>query len=279
MLSDVLSSPRTATRTVAAGLILLAACSADRMMQRFVPADADARARTYLALFTRHQADSAEARIAPSLAGPDAHRALQQIDSLLGGQRFDSVRVIGAQVNQMSGVRRANLSYEIRAPMGWLGANVATVDSAGTWFVEGVSVTPIPRPIEAETDFTLRGKSALHYLWLVLMVASAICSLGTALFIAFRSGMPKRWRWALAAALGVGAFSMNWATGETAFRIVKVQVFSAAALRAGPVAPWILTFAFPLGAMLALRRYRRWRTLDAEPAPVPPGPDATISSL
>ncbi|HEX8941513.1 MAG TPA: hypothetical protein VF785_00165, partial [Gemmatimonadaceae bacterium] len=61
---------------VSIAALVLAACSGENAIRRFTPQDADARARAYLALFTRDQPDSAAARLVPALAGADAQREL-----------------------------------------------------------------------------------------------------------------------------------------------------------------------------------------------------------
>ncbi|MDB4889045.1 MAG: hypothetical protein JWL61_900 [Gemmatimonadetes bacterium] len=237
----------------------LAACSSEDVIRHFTPPDADARARAYLALFTNRHVDSAVARLVPQLAGPDAERELTKVGAMLEGQQFDSTRVIGAQTNVVAGVRHVNLSYERHAARGWIIANVATVDSAGSWFVEGVSASTIDQPLEERTRFSLRGKSARHYVWLFLTIAAAGISLATGVWIATRRAMPKRWRWVFVSLIGVGAFSLDWATGEIGVRVIHLQLASAGFMRSGPVAPWILTFGVPAGAMVALVRYARWR--------------------
>lgn len=252
-------------RPVAARLIALAtlgcaACSGEGMIRRFTPADADARARASLAQLARAQVDSIEARLVPSLAGPEAHEELRKIAGALAtNERFDSLHVIGAQVNIVNGIRHTNLTYEFHGRTGWMAANLATIDSAGTWFVEGVSAQPLAQSLERIHAFSLGGKSALHYLWLLLTLLCAAASLGAAAFLATRRGMPRRWGWALLALVGVGACNLNWTTGETTFNLLNIQIFSAGAVKAGLAAPWILVFALPLGALLAVLRYRRWR--------------------
>jgi hypothetical protein len=257
--------------------IALVGCDANDAIRRFTPADADTRARAYLALFTTGQVDSAIARLHPTLAGPDATLQLNKVGELLGGQRFDSTRVVGAQTNTVDGVRHVNLTYELHSARGWSLANVATVDSANTWFVEGVTARTLDRPLEELTAFDFRGKNARHYLWLLLTILAAATSISTACWIATRRQMPKRWRWVLASLLGVGAFSINWATGAMAFSPINIQLAAAAFTRAGPVAPWILTFGLPVGAVAALLRYRRWtRTALAAAGPAPAAPQAAI---
>jgi hypothetical protein len=257
--------------------IVLVGCDANDAIRRFTPADADARARAYLALFTTGQVDSAVARLHPKLAGREATLQMNKVGALLDRQRFDSTRVVGAQTNTVDGVRHVNLTYELHSARGWSLANVATVDSADTWFVEGVTARQLDRPLEQLTEFGFRGKSTRHYLWLFLTILAAAMSLSTACWIATRRQMPKRWRWVLASLLGIGAFSINWATGEVGFSPVNIQLAAAALTRAGPVAPWILTFGLPVGAVAALLRYRRWsRTALAADNPHRSEPQAAI---
>ena len=238
------------------------------MIRRFTPADADVRARAYLALLTRGQLDSAAARVVPRLSGPDARRELAKIVALLNGQQFDSSRVIGAATNKVNGVRHVNLSYEMHSAKGWSVANVATVDSANTWFVEGVSASAIPRPLEEQSRFALGGKSIRQYAWLLMSILCLGLSVGTALFLASRRAMPKRWRWVLASLIGIGGFSLNWTTGVAAVNPYLLQFGAASFTRAAPVTPWIISFAIPIGAIVALQQYQRWR--DGASKPIEP---------
>lgn len=262
---------------VSIAALVLAACSGENAIRRFTPADADARARAYLALFTRGQPDSAAARLVPALAGADAQRELVKIGAILRDQHFDSTKLIGAQVNSINGVRHVNLSYELHSSRGWSVANVATVDSANTWFVEGVSANMLARRLEDDARFTLAGKPARQYAWLLMSILCFVASLATAIFVATRRAMPKRWRWVLVSLLGLGAFSLNWNTGVVATNLVSIRIGAASFTRAAPVVPWIITFSLPIGALSAFLQYRHWRaeaTKIAEPVPIA-APDDT----
>ena len=264
---------RTAILGAAAAMLVIACNQAD-MMRRFTPADADARARGYLALLRRGQVDSAMVRLVPQLATPEARAELARVSAILGPDPIDTSWVVGAQVNKFDGTRHTNLTYEMHSRSGWVLANVAMVDSGSAWLVEGAGARPLERPLEEINRFTLDGKPPLNYLWLLLTVLSAALALGTAIFLAARRGMPGRWWWALLSLFGIGAFSLNWTTGATGVNIMTVQLGGFGVFKAGPAAPWIVAFALPVGAILAITRYRGWR---ARPPVVPARDDASAA--
>jgi hypothetical protein len=219
----------------AIGLLTLG-CSIDQAVQRMTPADADARARAYLALLARGQLDSATAPLLPELQRADTRTELGKIAAVFRNQRFDSTRVIGVQVNTINGTRHVNLSYELHSATGWFLASVATVDSANRWFVEGASGRTIPEPLEHTTRFTLAGRSPVHYVWLALTILAIGASLGVALFIVSRRTMPRRWLWSALALVGVGTLTLDWTSGAVGFDPITVMLLSGTVMRAGPVA-------------------------------------------
>lgn len=256
-----------------AAWLLLSACSRSDAPDPWAPADADARARSYLTLFAEHRGGEAEARIHPGLAGPEAHRAFATIDSLLGGQRLDSLHLVDSQFSEIDGVRHVSLTYEARPPMGRILANVATLDSAGTWYVTALSARTIPVPYRELGAFRLEGRSPKHYLWLALTILCAAASIGTAAWFATRRNMPGKWQWALAALVGVGASRIDWSTGDSIVQPLHVQLLSAGVTRFGPLEPWVLTFALPLGAIVGLAFYRWLPHDDASPDLSPAAPE------
>jgi hypothetical protein len=118
---------------------------------------------------------------------------------------------------------------------------------------------------------------ASHYASLPVSILCFVASLGTAVFVATRRAMPRRWRWVLVSLLGLGAFSLNWNTGVAATNLLSIRIGAASFTRAAPVVPWIITFSLPIGALSALLQYRHWRAESrkiAEPVPVA-APDDT----
>lgn len=273
----MLHRPSAMARSLATAALALAvaSCNYADLVRKYTPADADARARDYLALFTHRQTDAAMARLIPSLQTEESREALSKISETLRDQRFDSIKVIGANINTVDSIRHVNLTYELRSAGHWFDANVATVDSAGDWRVEGVSANKLERPLEDENFFSLTGKPLMSYAWLLATILCPIISIGTAIFIATRRQMPKRWRWVVMAILGAGTFTLNWSTGGYRYNLLTVQLFSGGWLRTSPYSPYLLTFSIPAGAAMAAERYRRWRAAP----PLPPTDGLSSASV
>ena len=49
---------------------------------------------------------------------------------------------------------------------------------------------------------------------------------------------------------GIISFRLNWTTGDFEFQLLNIRLLGAGFLRSGTVAPWILSFAIPVGAIL-----------------------------
>ena len=236
-------------------LLALAACTSEEDIRRLVPPEEDGRGRAYMDLLRNGQLDSATNYLAPSLRTAESRKALADVSALISGQKTDSIKLVSANIVRWPGGRSADLSYQLYAPRSWLLANIVVADSSGEWVVVAATAKSLQRPLEESVKFSLRGRSPLHYVWLLLTAGCALLSVCTAAVVATRRSLRYRWLLAGVSLFGVGAFTINWATGEVGFAVISVQLFSAAVTRAGPFAPWMLTFSVPLGAIFALVMY------------------------
>jgi len=113
-----------------------------------------------------------------------------------------------------------------------------------------------------------------------LMVVCVVVAIGSAVLALF-TPMKRRWAWALLALVGTGTFAFNWTTGQGRLMLLNLLFFDAGYWKGGPAAPWVLKVAFPIGALLTIRRVRSARHEPAAPtAPLaPPDPVAPIGSV
>ena len=127
------------------------------------------------------------------------------------------------------------------------------------------------------TPFRWRDGSVLGRLALGIAVLLAAGSL-TAAIIVWRTAMPHRIWWGLLALLGAETVSVAWSGRGIEMALASVQLLCAGVVRFGDTGPWIVRFAFPVGAILALARrhsYQRHAIPTAtagaasDPAPAP----------
>ena len=207
--------------------------------------------------------------IAPSLRTDTLTRTLQRIGTLLHEVHLDSLQLIGVNINddRGSGSHALNLTYEVPTTNGgWLTTNVATQVVQGHRSIIGLSANRVPARLEEINAFTLMHQSARHYLWFAFALLMPLITLTVAVRLITAKGMPRRWLWAFAALIASPAFVLNWTSGQVAVQNSLFILFGAAFTRPGAAAPWSLTFAMPVGAVVAYLRYRAWRNARATQA-------------
>jgi hypothetical protein len=152
----------------------------------------------------------------------------------------------------------------------WLVTTIVTRQAnGGPVLVTGWNLSPFASSPRAVHDFTLSGKSAVHYLWLALAALMPLVCIAAVVSI-WRSPPFKRRRlWTLGSLVGLGLFALDWTTGSLHFRPIHVNLLSGMALRGGPYQPWTIGFGIPVFAILFLIRRKQIRKQGQEPAAEP----------
>ena len=93
---------------------------------------------------------------------------------------------------------------------------------------------------------------------LFLLVAVLVLAISlVAAVLAARSPIRHKWLWVAISLLGAPGVIVDWNTGQFLTRIALIQVFGVGVSRSnGPGAHWLITVAFPLGAVIFLSRRR-----------------------
>jgi hypothetical protein len=141
----------------------------------------------------------------------------------------------------------------------WYLAEVVTSTFGGPARVVAWSVTPFASRPGAEHAFTLWDKPPLQWLWLLLCLAMPLVSLAAIVSIWRGPRIRRRPLWTVGCLLGFVRFTMNWTTGQTMVVPISLHVLSAAVGQPSPYAPWFLTFAIPIFAMLYFALRKRLR--------------------
>lgn len=90
----------------------------------------------------------------------------------------------------------------------------------------------------------------VKYLLLFMAILIPIFVLVTAIVCARMPKFPNKWKWMIAILLGVGGLTINLDTGELFTQLLRISLLSVSVMKYGQEAPWFITVAFPLGAVL-----------------------------
>ena len=227
-------------------------------MKRITPAGDDKMARDFLAAALSHDTVVINRLLSLALRReiPAVDDSLTAAVSTLPRGVVDTLRQIGAHVAKADGTRTARLLYELHTPEGWGEVSVLITDEGEQRKVVGFRADRLPASLEETNAFARGARNPVRLLVLVLAaVAFGFCVWVAVL--AVRSGITRRWLWAAFSLVGVGQFALDWSSGVVNINPLMFVLFSAGFERVGLVGPWIVSVAFPAGALATLHRLRR----------------------
>lgn len=249
-------------RALALGCILpvtlLAACSQDAIIQKFTSPEEQATARTYIEQLRKRDFAEIERVVAPSIAGPTLEGTLTKMADLLPAGPPTSIQLVGAhRISSLSdGSTTVDLTFEYRFGDRFVLADLATKTTKGQLEITDFHIQPEVESLASRNKFTLAGRTPLQYIVLVYAILAAIFTIGV-LVLSIKTPIRRRkWLWIIFILLGLGKFSVNWATGEWRTQLLAVQLLSAGSYQ-DFFGPRIISVSVPLGAIWFLLARRR----------------------
>lgn len=241
-------------------LTTLSGCDQAAMMDKTASTENVEAAKHYIALLRNHQYDLIEKDLDPSIKPANIEEILAGMAAMIPPQEPIAIKVVGVQTftatTNGETSTTTNITFEYEFSDRWLLANIATQKTETGFSIVGFRINPIPDSLENTNRFTLSGKEPLHYLVLTLAVIIPIFIIYT-LVLCVRTKMEKRkWLWILFIIIGIGQFTINWATGQWAFSPFSIQILGVGAF-APLFGPWILTVSVPIGAIVFLLRRKK----------------------
>jgi hypothetical protein len=239
-------------------LTLLAACTQDAIIQKFTSPEEQATAKQYIEQLQNRDFSEIEHVVAPAIAGPTLESTLTKMADLLPAGPPTSIQLVGAhRMSSLSdGSTTVDLTFEYRFGDRLVLADLATKTTQGKLEITNFHIQPEAESLATRNRFTLAGRTPLQYIVLVYAVLVALFTLGV-LVACIRTPIRRgKWVWIIFILLGLGKFSVNWATGQWRIELLAVQVFSAGSY-ADLFGPWIISVSMPLGAIWFLFSRRR----------------------
>lgn len=231
-------------------------CDQAAQMKKFTPPGAESIARGYFDLLQQGKVEQIVRDFDPSV--PNAQDALTKMAALVPHEAPKSVKVVGANTFYSQAYSTTNIKLEYQFPNKWLLIDITTKKTGDISTVIGFYMYSLSDSLENLNRFTLAGKSAIQYSILTLAVGSLVFSFYVLVLCIRMKNVKRKLLWMLFILLGVGNVAVNWKTGDLTFRILSIQILTAAANHP-PYGPWTIAVFLPLGAILFLNRQRKMK--------------------
>jgi hypothetical protein len=278
---------RLAKAAILAGLaLILAGCERPQ-----AEPDADRMGRRFIDAIQRDDWTVLDPALSPALANDPNHNArFQALRAKFPADPPWSIKLISSSRSRplWPGAKAAREQTTLNYIYGFSGRSLAvdlTVERSGEktiydrglklagkdpfktvklYQADQVTVTPISADAVKTNAFWARGKGPAHLAFLLAVALSPLLMVAAAVAAARSRGLKHKWWWALGAFVGLGSVWMNWTTGQIGVVPVAVNLLGFGATKGlSPLAPWILRFSLPAGALAVLIRLK---TLPKPPA-------------
>ncbi len=210
-------------------------------------------------------------RLDTSLKTPQTQEALGQLTAILQNAGEPCERsLVGVTTFRLAGTgasgRRVTAQHKYVCPNATLTIDLRLwIANDAPYVIENFHITPIdPAAAAQAAEFSLEGKSVPHYAFLAAAFGSLILMLAALLGVIFTKGFKRKWLWAIVSFVGITKVSMIWSTGQIITNFLTINLIGFGITRVGdPLAPWIVTFTPPVGALLVLSLlWPRWAGLS-----------------
>lgn len=264
-------------KVVALALLALASlgivsCSQQQVLDHMASKADVAFAKASIAELRHQDIEALRDNLDPALRSPAIDAKLRGLTRYFPPGEPRSVKLVGFHTRfSSSNGKRTSMVLEYQFDSGWVLGSIVLARDGDKPVIESLHVRRVTQSLEQANAFTLRGKSLLH--WVMAALACLVPLFCVYAFVTcLRTPIKRRkWLWAIFTLLGVMNLSLDWTTGQLHFMPVSVLLFSASASTV-LYGPWIISVAFPLGAVIFLFRRRELvRRADGQlPPELPP---------
>jgi len=243
-------------------LSMMTGCSSDDMASKFIPQEESKFAEEYLTKLRVKDFEYVKSQMSTGTLEQVNDELLANISNYFRKGQLLSTEIIGSQIHVFNGQWQGNFSFEYHFSDGWNLANAVLQKVNGAYEVVGLNVYQTDMSQKELHAFTLQNKSIMQYVILLLAVIIPIFIVVTA-FYCIRTPIQKRkWLWVVFILLGVCSVQVNWTTGNIGIQPLSAYFLGVSAMASSSHAPWIISTAFPLGAIVFWFKRRRFIELS-----------------
>lgn len=243
---------------IALAALTLAACDQYAAVESMAPKPERATAERYLEDVRLGRHKEIMDAFNPAYRPANMLDILKQMMGSFPKGQPQSIHVISFGSGAFNGVQATYLNIQYAYADGAVVGNILLEPKGKGFELDGIHTQRLSQSVAQANDFTLKGKSPIHYLFLFCAFAFPIISIGTAIAV-WRTRLARpRWLWMIFVLLGFVKFTLNWTTGYIEIAPISFVLLSAGFFKPilGPV---MIFLGLPVGAILFWLLLPRWR--------------------
>jgi hypothetical protein len=240
------------TKIILLGL-LLSSCSMNEIPERLIPKEANEFAQKFIIKLANGEIDYCDSLFSKEYQNDQGTNFLNEVNQAISEREVLNYRLISSSWTTLySGTTSTtyNLQYEYKyADDFWIYYSFQILEKNNNLTVNYLNFQPRNESLSSYYEFNFKNKTIIHYTWLFMAILVPIFILFSVIY-AIRTPLKRKWLWIIFILVGFVSFSLNWATGDFGIKPINFNLLGAGIIKSGIIAPWILTFNIPIGAIL-----------------------------
>lgn len=221
--------------------------------EKLIPKEANKFAKNYIEHLENGETEYCYNKLEEQYQNENAKVFLFQNYENLKDKDLISNRIVNLQKRTIyfeNTVTTYNLVYEYEYSDNlWIYYTFQLLEKENDFVVQTFNIQPYDQPLNKIHEFTFENKSFINYLWIFFTIIIPTFILVSLIF-AIRTPLKRKWLWIIFILFGFVAFSLNWTTGEFGFQLINFKLLGVGFFKSGLIAPWIVSFAIPVGAIV-----------------------------
>jgi hypothetical protein len=239
-------------------LTVFAGCSNPSQLPVFdIAKPADIFARAFVDKIIRGQPDSCFSDIAPESLTDTFKSLIINASHSLKDKPIKQIKIVDEYFNAgalgaTGKFENYRLGYEYQLENSYVVFTINLEKKEGKFLITSFGGNVLMAPLKDLTAFTLKNRSSGQYVFLVITILVPLFILASLIGMLF-SKIPRKKKIAwtfIILLISLPRFSMNWGTGQVDFNLLNINLFGASIGRPNLISYWIISFNFPIGAVL-----------------------------
>ena len=221
--------------------------------EKLIPKEADKFAKNYIERLENGETEYCYNKLEEQHQNEDARAFYSQSYESLKDKDLISNRIVNSQKRTVyfeNTVTNYNLVYEYEYSDNlWIYYTFQLLEKENDFVVQTFNIQPSDQSLSKIHEFTFENKSFINYLWIFISILIPLFIV-ISLIYAIRTPLKRKWLWIIFILLGIVTFSLNWTTREFGFQLINFKLLGAGIVKSGIIAPWVVSFAIPVGAIV-----------------------------